>query len=279
MIASIESLHDMSEEEVVAAISSYKRGEQRLTKDRKFRHFQSEKSKCYNCGFDYPHLEGPESCRAKDKTCNKCQKTGHFGSVCRTKQRKHKDVSSIIISGIKKIGSLTNKEKESLPKLEVFIGLDDKPPTPTEVVVDTRTQVTLAGSYHLKCLWIKPEQLQKSAHTLRHAGGNAMEILGSYPMYIALNEQLIEDVIYFACGVTNMYLSLASCIKLHLVHEKFPHVNVKEEAKLDINSNEISREKEIPSVPDKIPYPATPENISNLEVVVREIFKNNIQYS
>ena len=43
------------------------------------------KSKCYNCGFAYPHLDRP--CPAENSTCNSCGLTGHFARVCRKKEK------------------------------------------------------------------------------------------------------------------------------------------------------------------------------------------------
>src|SRR5690606_40591282 len=37
---------------------------------------------CNYCGFYTSHA--PEQCIAKGKTCNKCQKIGHFESVCKS---------------------------------------------------------------------------------------------------------------------------------------------------------------------------------------------------
>ena len=43
------------------------------------------KSKCYNCGFAYTHLDRP--CPAENSTCNSCGITGHFARVCRKKEK------------------------------------------------------------------------------------------------------------------------------------------------------------------------------------------------
>ena len=41
-------------------------------------------SKCYNCGFSYPHLDRP--CPAANSTCSSCGLLGHFSRVCRKKE-------------------------------------------------------------------------------------------------------------------------------------------------------------------------------------------------
>ena len=43
------------------------------------------KSKCYNCGFAYPHLDRP--CPPENSSCNSCGITGHFARVCRKKEK------------------------------------------------------------------------------------------------------------------------------------------------------------------------------------------------
>ena len=43
------------------------------------------KKYCFCCGGDYPHQD---SCPAQKKTCNKCQKKGHFAQCCRSKPSK-----------------------------------------------------------------------------------------------------------------------------------------------------------------------------------------------
>ena len=40
--------------------------------------------KCYNCGFEFPH-QG--ACPAKETTCNKCQRKGHYARVCKSSTR------------------------------------------------------------------------------------------------------------------------------------------------------------------------------------------------
>ncbi len=39
----------------------------------------SKNLKCFRCGGNYPHKD---SCPAIDKKCRKCDKRGHFASVC-----------------------------------------------------------------------------------------------------------------------------------------------------------------------------------------------------
>ena len=223
-----------------------------------------------------------ESCPAKGKTCNNCKKPNHFESVCKSK--KSKGVSSILFSTIHKINYMSAEQEGSLPKLNVLIGIDnDEAPVMTEVVADTGAQATVAGYQHLRHLGIKQKDLRTPTHSLRHAGGSNLEILGSYPIYIIHNDKLIEDEIYFVKGVKNLYLSLASCKGISIVHKNFPDINIAlESPKLNIDANivqpkipSISETKEsietdslgrkVPIRPTPLPFPASEENITKLE--------------
>ena len=155
-VVSAVELHDLSEEEVIAAVSSYKRSKQQSSLGEKQ---DKKKNKCFNCGYDWPHLGGNESCPAKGKTCNKCKKKNHFEAVCKNISRSlRREVSTMVISGIHRISMMSEEEKGSLPRLKVFIGMDNnQPPIETVVVADTGAQVTVAGYKHMKHLGIKQQ--------------------------------------------------------------------------------------------------------------------------
>ena len=185
----------------------------------------------------WPHPESSE-CPALNHTCKKCQKKGHYESLCKTKDRKRSnDISTIIISGIATVCSLSQEQTESLPKLEVQITIDGRTSETIEVVADTGAQVTVAGIQHMEKMGIKRDELENPKHHLKHAGGKGMKLIGSYPVSIQHNGHSINDIIYFAQGVSNMYLSLTSCKKLYLIHEKFPNVNLNQKGNARINSN------------------------------------------
>jgi len=45
---------------------------------------QGKMGKCFRCGWE-GHYAKDRDCPARNKTCRKCHKTGHFQSQCRTK--------------------------------------------------------------------------------------------------------------------------------------------------------------------------------------------------
>ena len=61
--------------------------------------------------------------------------------LCRLKNTK--GISAIVISAILRINSMSAKQKDSLPKLEVKIGIDNEVPKEIETVPDTGAQATV----------------------------------------------------------------------------------------------------------------------------------------
>ena len=148
--APIETV-DLSEEEVLAAISQYKRNKNSESK---------KVTKCFKCGFAWPHVGGMDECPAKGKICKDCGKMNHFESVCKSNKKKQKEVSALIIGTIQRINSMSKRKIKSLPKLNVKIKTKENKEKKTDVVADTGAQVNAAGEKHLKHFGLKEEDLK-----------------------------------------------------------------------------------------------------------------------
>ena len=194
----------------------------------------------------------------------------HFGQVCKNSSQAH--VSSVIISSIEYILGIANKC--DLPKLQVFISSDNnEPPISMEVVADTGAQVNVGGPEHMAHFGITKDSLKTAPNLLKHAGGSLLQVLGSHPIFDIHNDKLVETEIYFASGVTNIYLSLDLCKKLCLIHEQFPRVNIDY-----AHTNSISRNDSPPLIPErptKIPNPAIDSNIHKLEAWFLQAFQKS----
>ena len=92
--------HDLSDEEMLAAVSLYKKQKSETLINKK----------CGYCGYD---LHNKQICPAKNKKCINCGKKGHFAFVCRPP--KDKVTSSVIISAVKQ------EKAEKLPKIKVEV--------------------------------------------------------------------------------------------------------------------------------------------------------------
>lgn len=263
--ASIATSEEMTEDEVLAAISQYKR-KKNGTQERK----TIPKKKCMKCGYDWPH--GPDACPAKGRECKSCGKMNHFESVCLSK---NKEVSALIIGTIQRICSMSD-QKKSLPKLKVVMKTKmNKGPMKIDVVADTGAQVTAAGDIHMKHFGLTLADLTPPDQELRHAGGRALDILGSYTVSISHNDQTITDEIYFVKGVNNVYLSCDSCRGIRLIHKEFPNVKVSQ-TPLEINNNSLAEQTTKPDTKLAIPYPPTEENVPKLEQYLLKKFSKTV---
>ena len=160
---------DLSPEEVIAAISSYKKRKQTIQHEKS----SSNKKKCFFCGYDFPHPGGREKCPAKNHNCNKCDKKGHFERVCKG-EKVDSSQNALLFNPIQKVCSLSKTDVAKLPTLNVYIGHNNEVPVESEVVADTGAQVTVTGTSHMKLFGIKPNQLTSSKECLKHAGGKRL---------------------------------------------------------------------------------------------------------
>ncbi|XP_077862706.1 uncharacterized protein LOC144344781, partial [Saccoglossus kowalevskii] len=65
--------------------NKYKKSQQYTGKPKRVEPDRKHKS-CFRCGGKYPHSG---ECPARDQKCRKCDKTGHFAKVCRSKILQH----------------------------------------------------------------------------------------------------------------------------------------------------------------------------------------------
>ena len=80
VISVIEQVEGMTSEDIVAAISNYRKKKQHAPGQKIL-----TKRKCNNCGYDWPHVQ---RCPAQGKVCNNCKRVGHFEQVCRSSKQK-----------------------------------------------------------------------------------------------------------------------------------------------------------------------------------------------
>ena len=272
---------ELSEEEIIAAISNYKKNN-RTPKEQ-----LGDKKKCNKCGFDWPHTNGQDSCPAKINICKICRIKGHYERVCNKK--KPKAVSSVIIGTIQRIKKMTKSQKSQLPKLAVKAGHSNELET-VETVADTGAMVTVGGPQQMKHLKIDKKSLLPPPHDLHHVGGNKLDVMGYYPIFILHNDNLVEVDIYFTREINNLYLSLDVCKKISIIDKDFPLNNTSLKNRADVKVNSVnkvedeqtpqsspasnSQDSHIPEKPSELPFPAREDQIDNFEQYFLETFKN-----
>lgn len=255
---------DLTEEEVVAAISSYKRNK------------QNNKGKCGKCGFE---KHDKSRCPAQGKKCVKCNKMNHFANQCRTRQQEGSttaDAAAVIVSSITKIENIDISTITQLPQIKVSVSCKGRK-NAIEVVgiADTGAQACVAGNKHMKLLNLNICDLEKPKHELKHVGGNYLEVIGSRRVVLSLNGQCVDTELFFIKGIPNFYLSLDVCKGLHLVHNDFPYGNVNS-GQMEVSSIKKHAQAGTFTRPTKLPYEPNEKNIPLLKKWLLDHFSESV---
>ena len=98
----------------------------------------NSKSKCRNCGREFPHIG---TCPARGKTCSNCGKSNHFATVCRAKQnpvRLPRKTTKGKQQAQKNIKTLDTEQNSSSDEEYLYTIIDKKS--------DNKVNVTIGGS-------------------------------------------------------------------------------------------------------------------------------------
>ena len=267
---------ELSKEEMIAAISTYKKSK------------QFNGNKCPACGYE---KHDKSKCPAQGKKCSKCNKMNHFAAVCRSKGNSKKETSAessaVIISSIQCIDEQMIAGITKLPCIDISIGIKEENMIKMNAIADTGAQVCVAGIDQMHQLGLHQNQLKASVQDLKHVGGNKLNVLGSHTTHIHYNDTTLKAEIYFVQGIQNVYLSLNVCKMLHIIPENFPFAiaqpsqisatfeddhNLTESSPNDcMTNNKMEYEPSsdandsIPMRPEKPPFEPTEDNVPLLQ--------------
>jgi hypothetical protein len=90
-----------------------------------------------------------------------------------------------------------------------------------DIIPDTGANVTAIPLHKARDI-----KLSKTKINLRTAGGNTLNVLGSFEAYIGLRGNYAEDTIYVVDGLTRPLLSRTMLKELGLVHKEFPNQDI-----------------------------------------------------
>ena len=255
---------DLSESEIVAAISQYKKAKMNNIKhiDETYKMNNIKHSdKCGQCGYEHR----PRNCPAYGKTCSKCGRKNHFQQVCRSsKEQADKNISAVIISAIERVISSNASHKPDLPRLHVLAKYQQNEAQSIQVVPDTGAQVSVCTPDMIKQLNVKQEDLIKPTYLLKNASGSRLNLIGYCSINFHHNNEVVEEFVFVTEDVSNFYLSCKLCKELLLVPNDFPNSKV---INLPDRVNTIQSESKLklPNRPTKTPFPPTEDNLLKLE--------------
>lgn len=168
-----------------------------------------KQSSCQRCGYSPNHPR--DRCPAKDKTCSKCKKRGHFVKCC-----------------LGNISEVVNTEQDNyVDSSEVFlgeVGCSDSDPWFIDVKlqdkhvkfkIDTGADVTvIPEDIQVKCKNVK---MQKSDKILHGPGHTKLKVCGMFNGNIRVGTKVIDQNIYVVKGLRQPLLGRPAVELLGLV--------------------------------------------------------------
>ena len=204
---------------------------------------QSRNFACYRCGKPDHNANDP-NCRAKNAKCNRCEKIGHFRSVCRstpasqgtaapttatttpttTSLQGEMNAVEISIGSVLASTSTANMDVPNLEPLEL-VQVHLVGPEGQQIVVnalpDTGANVTAIPI--TDATTCKPT---KTNMVLRSADHSALKTLGIVQMEIKLRGKSTFDNVFVVENLTRPILSKRVLKDLGLIPPDFPHVSI-----------------------------------------------------
>ena len=190
-------------------------------KRKPFSRGKSAERKCYNCGYSYPHVTKP--CPAKGKQCNKCQKTGHFKQVCRSKascvikevesSETHPDTSDSdgSLYGIDSVNAVGK-----LPSFKIMVAFAA---VKIPFYIDTGSSVNILDgtTFQKLCSQLGNIQLSKVKLKLKAYGNTTLKVIGKFSYAVEILHRLLRLELYFVAGNNGSLLSGATALEARLL--------------------------------------------------------------
>ena len=192
--------------------------------------------KCFNCGYDFPHVG---ECRAKGKTCGTCGKIGHFEKFCygknkatktknfthgkrmfqldndktcnKDKPTEHKNEDITQIQESYSIFSISNNNI-ACPRIKVnILG------STIEVGIDTQASINAITKETFNQMSIKPNLLKDNSIVYSFDGKQPLKSIGKFNTLVYANDKSIDAEFIVFDGVRDNLLSYTTSVDLQLI--------------------------------------------------------------
>ena len=180
---------------------------------------------CKYCG-GAPHRERTQ-CPAIDRTCSKCNKKGHFASVCLSTQQS--SIGSTTSSNPRRQSHCPNNvasviasaQSTSAPTVQAAISTLNGTCT-TVALPDTGADICAAGITILESLGESVSNLLPPNDHPKSADGLPMKCIGRLPVTVAVGNQSISCILHILENLPNVLLSWDTTRDLALIHSEYP---------------------------------------------------------
>ncbi|UYV80506.1 K02A2.6-like [Cordylochernes scorpioides] len=199
------------------------------------------RSRCPKCG-GFTHREG-QVCRAEEKKCNLCSKTGHFANCCPDKQAKTAEVKAVSeldeeigflleVSAVEDSSNLDDDEDECRRRWTAEIQVNGKK---VKFKLDSQADVTCVPL----CLFKKimgQQRLVESDVNIRAAEFSELQTVGMFISTLRNGNYEIKEKIYVIRRLSEPLLSRRACELLNLAR------------RIEVVATRINPIKEFPEV-------------------------------
>ena len=241
---------------------------------KKYKYRNTSSAPCDGCGSrDHQNHERSKKCRAWRMKCNFCGSMGHLEKVCfKAKGRKQNPPTRPAVKSAHMscmfVGEISSLDLplHILPSVAGFSKYVDM-----NVFPDTGANICLVGPHQLQQLKLKPSQLSRCNNNITVAGGSSIIASRWFSAKFRLNDQVSEQVVYFAEKAKRFFLSRQVCMDLQIVPSSFPFPP--SEKSVHSLKNKLSRT--IPQRPNTIPFEPSVKNIPKLKQYLLDCFADS----
>ena len=183
---------------------------------------------CGWCGKSPKHSK--QQCPAKDITCHKCGKQGHFQSVCRSVNKLHTKAATEVTGNEAFLGVVTHNSEGNA--WTIVISIDDKP---IEFEIDTGAEVSVISQAAYRK--IGSPTLRTSEKTLRGPSNHELSVKGQFTAKLRSGSQEVEQELYVVDNLHKHLLGRPAIEALNVVtrigtiersgndpHKRFPNL-------------------------------------------------------
>ena len=222
------------------------------------------------------------TCPAWGKTCNYCNRSNHFSTVCRQRSTSADTANALIARVTYDFRSKSFKSTQpNIDEIPVLISSTlpkhkHCSPTSVHIFPDSGASICLAGPQHIKMMNIKLSELLPCRKQVRAVGGSKLICNGWLPIKFEIKGRVTNQPVYICDQVDRIYFGKKGCLDVNIISSSFPYPMPYTDTVHATSVEQSSTKKQpiIPQRPIKLPYSPTEENIPKLEQFLISQFKD-----